>query len=185
MVSLAVDAFYNRDVADMQAASMMKSLSSNLETSETVELKVRFNKSQYAQLKLQSIQPPKKGFPFSFGELITPPVDLGMKLTLGFEMCFLRGDSESSSLLDKRKPKYTFEEFCKALEGGGYFRQYKPESPQYNLLKQAALQRFSAVEDLERIWLDFAAVLFICLIMDTTQFTLLGFSFWNKFQEGY
>ncbi|KAL2620532.1 hypothetical protein R1flu_000737 [Riccia fluitans] len=91
MISLAVDAFYNRDYFGLKAASKMEKFLSRSQdcTTEMVTVIVRMSRAMYAQLVQQVFQAPSSypmpsdltGFGFKEAEL-------GMKIAVGFEMMY-------------------------------------------------------------------------------------------------
>jgi hypothetical protein len=111
-VAAAVEAFYARDPVALRVLG--KSRGRVLEWGDTVVVSVRFTKVLFAQLKGQVWEPPKAaGFPVAReGD---GRVDVGVKLTAGFEMLLAR---ENDVLLTSPARRKMVEELRDWLEKG-------------------------------------------------------------------
>eukprot|EP00898_Chlorokybus_atmophyticus_P001396 jgi/Chlat1/2257/Chrsp17S02567 len=154
LASLAVDAFYYRDLDDMKAAAAMRNFSPS--DDELVDVMVTLNRSQYAILSQQPFEAPK-------GFTMPPPshpdfaaTELGMKLAVGFEILYQRGSSAeadavrlaspagASSTSSTAVPKNdaAWERFLESLTEKGYFRGNIPGSQEYRSLLSAAAKAY-------------------------------------------
>ena len=112
-VAAAVEAFYVRDPVSLVALRRPPA-ERRLPWADTVETTVVFTKVLFAQLKGQMWAPPAEaGFPMapagSSGGGITGKVDVGVKLTAGFEMLLAE---ENEVLLTSDARKKTVTEIC-------------------------------------------------------------------------
>lgn len=157
MVSLAVDAFYRRDIDAMKAATKLEkflpvqdgSLSSN---GDMVEVLVTMSRAMYAQLYQQMFAAPRKYPMPGVADPSFKAAELGMKLTCGFEMMYwerqrFEGDgvdmiNEAEKLKQEDKAPFHdpgWEAYYKRLEKSGYFRDLLEGSREWKQLLQAAV----------------------------------------------
>ncbi|KAH7688174.1 Ecd family protein [Dioscorea alata] len=133
LISLAVEAFYDRDVDSMKhAAKMEKFLSS-----EMVRVSVRMTRAMYAQLVQQDFRAPK-GYPMARreeGKEVYAEAELGMKIACGFEMMY-----QVRRLAGEEGKGETWEVFKKSLENSGCFDGLLPGSKEYKRIMDGAME---------------------------------------------
>eukprot|EP00249_Psilotum_nudum_P019491 c27281_g1_i2 orf=101-2215(+) len=156
LVSLAVEAFYDRDMDSMKAASCMeKFLQKGSDGQvEMVDVVVRMSRVMYAQLVQQVFQAPRCYPMLSFSDPHFKEAELGMKLTCGFEMMYWersRHELSSESSIqaeagrfkeDMAKKDVGWQAFQSSLEQRGYFRNLLKGSREYCQVLEAAMTRY-------------------------------------------
>ncbi|KAG0632333.1 hypothetical protein M758_1G320500 [Ceratodon purpureus] len=157
LVSLAVDAFYRRDVDAMKAATRLKKFLPGQggdagSNSEMVEVLVTMSRAMYAQLHQQMFAAPRKYPMPAIADSKYKPAELGMKLTCGFEMMYWeRQRFETDDLLMSDEGGNLrgleqipvgdpgWEVYRKSLEKNGYFQDLLEGSREHKQLLQAAI----------------------------------------------
>lgn len=133
LISLAVEAFYDRDVDSMKHAAKMEKFSS----SEMVRVSVRMTRAMYAQLVQQDFRAPK-GYPMARreeGKEVYAEAELGMKIACGFEMMY-----QVRRLAGEEGKGETWEVFKKSLENSGCFDELLPGSKEYKRIMDGAME---------------------------------------------
>lgn len=180
LISLAVEAFYSRDVDSMKVASAMKKFSPKAKDGgvELVDTVVRMSRAMYAQLAQQVFQAPRS-YPM-------PPVkatdfkeaEIGMKITVGFEMMYWEQSSSEDvdalafenladgvdsvvSTEDEKErlfratgiPKndVAWKMYRVSLEQNGYFRGLLEGSKEYRELLQGAVAQYRSTDLFTRV----------------------------------
>lgn len=159
LISKAVEAFYDRDVDSMKAASRMEKF---LSSKEMVDISARMSRAMYAQLMQQAFQAPRC---YPMPPLSSPnykDAELGMKISCGFEMMYKQrshyqsetedaeaGTSgsgaagvESLALKAARSRDIGWEAFRRSLENRGYFRGLLEGSKEHKKLMDEALDYY-------------------------------------------
>eukprot|EP00252_Welwitschia_mirabilis_P018578 TRINITY_DN4124_c0_g1_i1.p1 TRINITY_DN4124_c0_g1~~TRINITY_DN4124_c0_g1_i1.p1 ORF type:complete len:699 (+),score=124.85 TRINITY_DN4124_c0_g1_i1:163-2259(+) len=151
LISLAIDAFYDRDVDSMKSAMKMEKF---LENKEMVATSVKMSKAMYAQLVQQIFQAPRC---YPMPPISSPnfkEAELGMKIACGFEMMYQQrkqydenmdttGVSDENTQLKALGNKDVgWVSFKKALENRGYFRGFLEGSKEYRRLLNEALEYY-------------------------------------------
>lgn len=159
LISKAVEAFYDRDVDSMKAASRMEKF---LSSKEMVDISARMSRAMYAQLMQQAFQAPRC---YPMPPLSSPnykDAELGMKISCGFEMMYKQrshyqsetedaeaGTSgsgaagvESLALKAVRSRDIGWEAFRRSLENRGYFRGLLEGSKEHKKLMDEALDYY-------------------------------------------
>lgn len=159
LISKAVEAFYDRDVDSMKAASRMEKF---LSSKEMVDISARMSRAMYAQLMQQAFQAPRC---YPMPPLSSPnykDAELGMKISCGFEMMYKQrshyqsetedaeaGTSgsgaagvESLALKAARSIDIGWEAFRRSLENRGYFRGLLEGSKEHKKLMDEALDYY-------------------------------------------
>ncbi|XP_030498565.2 protein ecdysoneless homolog isoform X1 [Cannabis sativa] len=138
LISLAVEAFYDRDIDSMKYAAKMEKFLSKGKEEELVRVSVKMSRAMYAQLVQQTFQAPKcYPMPSRSETSAYLEAELGMKIACGFEMMYqqrLREGSEGKGS--------TWEAFKESLEKSGYFEGHLPGSQEYRRLMHNAEQQF-------------------------------------------
>lgn len=161
LVSLAVEAFYDRDLESMKAASRMQQFLPNGQV-EMVDVMVRMSRAMYAQLMLQVFQAPRSYPMPSFSDPHHKEAELGMKLTCGFEMMYCNrsaykapssdGQSDVPVQLGKLSSKdMGWQEFVASLQYTGYFRGLLEGSKEYRELMDAAVAHYRQTSLFSRV----------------------------------
>lgn len=133
LISLAVEAFYDRDVDSMKHAAKMEKFSS----SEIVRVSVRMTRAMYAQLVQQDFRAPN-GYPMARreeGKEVYAEAELGMKIACGFEMMY-----QVRRLAGEEGKGETWEVFKKSLENSGCFDGLLPGSKEYKRIMDGAME---------------------------------------------
>ncbi|KAJ0985031.1 hypothetical protein J5N97_003387 [Dioscorea zingiberensis] len=133
LISLAVEAFYDRDVDSMKHAAKMEKFSS----SEMVEVSLRMTRAMYAQLLQQDFRAPK-GYPMprrEDGKEAYAEAELGMKIACGFEMMY-QGRREAGEVGKGE----TWEVFKSSLDSSGCFKGLLPGSKEYKKIMDGAME---------------------------------------------
>lgn len=159
LISKAVEAFYDRDVDSMKAASRMEKFLGN---KEMVDVSVRMSRAMYAQLVQQAFQAPRC---YPMPPLSSPnykEAELGMKISCGFEMMYQQRSHyqsemenaelglsrsgvagvQSSALKAARSRDIGWEAFRRSLENRGYFRGLLEGSKEHKKLMDEALDYY-------------------------------------------
>jgi len=159
LISKAVEAFYDRDVDSMKAASRMERFLGN---KEMVDVSARMSRAMYAQLVQQAFQAPRC---YPIPPLSSPnykDAELGMKISCGFEMMYqqrlhyqsetenaepgLSGSGaagiESSALKAARSRDIGWEAFRRSLVNRGYFKGLLEGSKEHKKLMDEALDYY-------------------------------------------
>lgn len=139
LISLAVEAFYDRDIDSMKYASKMDKFLSNGSGEEIVQVSVRMSRAMYAQLVQQTFQAPKcYPMPPRSDTSVYVEAELGMKIACGFEMMYwLRQQREG---LEGKGTAW--EAFKESLERSGYFDGLLPGSKEYRRLMENAQEYY-------------------------------------------
>ena len=154
LVSLAVEAFYRRDVDAMKSATRLERFlpSDAGSESEMVEVLVTMSRAMYAQLHQQMFAPPRKYPMPAIADPTYKEAELGMKITCGFEMMYWerqRFETDDARMSDEggnpTGPEQApvcdpgWEVYRKSLEKSGYFRDLLEGSREHKQLLQAAV----------------------------------------------
>jgi hypothetical protein len=143
LVSLAVEAFYRRDIDAMKAASRLERFFLvKGSKSEMVEILVTMSRAMYAQLHQQMFAAPRNYPMPAIADSKFKEAELGMKLTCGFEMMYwerqrLENDEGGVSEQDPG-----WEAYRKSLEKSGYFRGLLEGSKEQKELLQTAIAEY-------------------------------------------
>ncbi|KAI8003725.1 hypothetical protein LOK49_LG08G00175 [Camellia lanceoleosa] len=139
LISLAVEAFYDRDIDSMKYAAKMDKFLSNGSGEEIVQVSVRMSRAMYAQLVQQTFQAPKcYPMPPRSDTSVYVEAELGMKIACGFEMMYrLRQQREG---LEGNGTAW--EAFKESLERSGYFDGLLPGSKEYRRLMENAQEYY-------------------------------------------
>ncbi|KAF5749736.1 protein SGT1 [Tripterygium wilfordii] len=135
LISLAVEAFYDRDIDTMKYAAKMERFLSGGREEELVCVAVRMSRALYAQLVQQNFQAPKC-YPMpsrSEDKSAYMEAELGMKIACGLEMMYQQKRREG----DEGKGS-TWQKYKEFLEKGGYFEGLLPGSKEYRRLMESA-----------------------------------------------
>ncbi|CAN6460103.1 unnamed protein product [Victoria cruziana] len=157
MISLAVEAFYDRDIDSMKFASRMDKF---LSGAEMVDVSVRMSRAMYAQLMQQVFQAPKcySMPPLSDMEAFRE-AELGMKIACGFEMMYQQRRRNELGFGNTQKPEQgvsgnsfngfeglvgvnAWGTFVNSLNSKGYFRGLLPGSKEHQRLMDEALDYY-------------------------------------------
>lgn len=139
LISLAVEAFYDRDIDSMKYASKMDKFLSNGSGEEIVQVSVRMSRAMYAQLVQQTFQAPKcYPMPPRSDTSVYVEAELGMKIACGFEMMY-RLRQQREGLEGKGT---AWEAFKESLERSGYFDGLLPGSKEYRRLMENAQEYY-------------------------------------------
>ncbi|XP_059641856.1 protein ecdysoneless homolog [Cornus florida] len=134
LVSLAVEAFYDRDIDSMKYAAKMERFLSNGSGEEIVQVSIRMSKAMYAQLVQQTFQAPKcYPMPPRSDTTVYMEAELGMKIACGFEMMYQLRRQEG---LEGKGS--TWKSFRESLENSGYFEGLLPGSKEHRRLMENA-----------------------------------------------
>ncbi|KAL4200870.1 hypothetical protein AMTRI_Chr02g213290 [Amborella trichopoda] len=164
LISLAVGAFYDRDIDSMKFASKMAKFLGN---GEMVDVSLRMSRAMYAQLMGQNFANPKTyPMPTRSEGLVFKGAEFGMKIACGFEMMYQQrqGFEEegetNGSFVGEGKNETNFmgvlskgrsggdgwEVFKKSLESRGYFKGLLPGSKEYHRLMDEAFEHYKNTE---------------------------------------
>ncbi|CAL5349470.1 unnamed protein product [Camellia sinensis] len=139
LISLAVEAFYDRDIDSMKYAAKMDKFLSNGSGEEIVQVSVRMSRAMYAQLVQQTFQAPKcYPMPPRSDTSVYVEAELGMKIACGFEMMY-RLRQQREGLEGKGT---AWEAFNESLESSGYFDGLLPGSKEYRRLMENAQEYY-------------------------------------------
>ncbi|KAJ0097631.1 hypothetical protein Patl1_28332 [Pistacia atlantica] len=135
LISLAVEAFYDRDIDSMKYAAKMERFLSKGKQEELVLVNVKMSRAMYAQLMQQTFQAPKcYPMPVRGGDVTGYlESELGMKIACGFEMVYWMRKKEG----DEGKGS-TWSKYKERLEKSGYFEGLIPGSKEYKRLMENA-----------------------------------------------
>lgn len=142
LISLAVEAFYDRDVESMKDASGMKKFLWKEKAEgeiEMVRVSVVMSRVMYAQLVQQRFQAPRC-YPMpgrEEGPLAYKEAELGMKIACGFEMMYQ--ERKRAGMEGKGS---TWDAFKESLERSGLFDGLLPGSKEYQRIMDNALEYY-------------------------------------------
>ncbi|CAM6109907.1 unnamed protein product [Calypogeia fissa] len=173
LISLAVESFYMRDSDSMKVASAMKKFSPKSKDGavELVDVLVRMSRAMYAQLVQQVFQAPRN---YPMPSINTPgfkEAEIGMKITVGFEMMYWERSSsedvdalaressedqaDSEEQISKRSEvpqnDAAWKKYKASLEQNGYFRGLLEGSKEYRDLLQAAVAKYRSTDLFTRV----------------------------------
>ncbi|MCO5608141.1 hypothetical protein L7F22_062347 [Adiantum nelumboides] len=141
LVALAVEAFYDRDLDSMKAASRMDCFLPSGEEAQLVDVMVRMSRAMYAQLKQQVFQAPRS-YPLpNLSDSHYTEAEIGMKLTCGFEMMYWeRSNRDGLGVANTRGSKDVgWHVFLCSLKETGYFKDLLEGSKEYRELMERAV----------------------------------------------
>jgi len=101
-ISPAVEAFYLRDLVSLKPLNTKDTATLNLPPEDFVTVSIKFTKVLYAQLRAQEFSPPPSWTAVR-PHMKEPKVDIGMKLTCGFEMMLQDKDNQDKQVVREIK----------------------------------------------------------------------------------
>ncbi|XP_062100434.1 protein ecdysoneless homolog [Humulus lupulus] len=138
LISLAVEAFYDRDIDSMKYAAKMEKFLRKGKEEELVRVSVKMSRAMYAQLVQQTFQAPKcYPMPSRSDTSTYLESELGMKIACGFEMMYQQRLREGPAGKGS-----TWEAFKESLEKSGYFEGQLSGSLEYRRLMHNAEQQY-------------------------------------------
>lgn len=137
LISLAVEAFYDRDIDTMKFAAKMEKFLPKGREEELVLVSVKMSRAMYGQLIQQKFQAPKcypmPPMPPRTDQSTYMEAELGMKIACGLEMMYQQRKKEG-----EEGKGSTWEAFRESLGKSGYFQGLLPGSKEYKRLMENA-----------------------------------------------